>query len=38
MPGARIRCTVTMKFSPVRMDENPEMKMPLSAAATLVLE
>ena len=28
MPGARMRCTVTMKFKPVRIEEKPEMKMP----------
>ena len=37
MPGARIRWIVTMKFSPVRMEENPAMKIPIAAAITLVL-
>jgi len=26
MPGARSLCTVAMKFSPVKIDENPRMK------------
>ena len=34
MPGARMRCTVTMKLSPVRIDENPAMKMPSAVAIT----
>ena len=34
MPGARSRCTVTMKFSPVRIDEKPVMKTPTSVSAT----
>ena len=38
MPGARMRWTVTMKFSPVRMDEKPAMKMPSAVAITQVLE
>ncbi len=38
MPGARILCTVTMKFSPVRMDENPAMNTPTAAVMTKVLE
>ena len=38
MPGARMRCTVTMKLSPVRMDEKPAMKMPSAVAITQVLE
>ena len=33
-PGARIRCTVTMKFRPVRIDEKPVMKMPRPAVIT----
>ena len=37
-PGARILCTVMMKFSPVRMDENPEMKIPVAIAMTCSLE
>ena len=28
MPGARMRWMVTMKFSPVRIDEKPVMKTP----------
>ena len=32
MPGARILWTVTMKFSPVRMELNPAMKMPTMVA------
>ena len=31
-----MRCTVTMKFSPVRIDENPVMKMPIAAVITCV--
>ena len=31
MPGARRVWTVTMKFRPVRIDENPRMKMPSRA-------
>ena len=38
MPGARMRCIVTMKFSPVRMDEKPATKMASAAMMTLVLE
>ena len=30
-PGTRILWMVTMKFRPVRMDENPVMKMPATA-------
>ena len=37
MPGARMRWMVTMKFSPVRMEENPAMKMAMPASMTLVL-
>jgi hypothetical protein len=29
-----MRCTVTMKFRPVRIDENPVMKMPTPARMT----
>ena len=36
MPGARIRWMVTMKFSPVKIDENPAMKMPSAAVTTCV--
>jgi hypothetical protein len=35
-PGARMRCTVTMKLKPVRMDENPAMKTPVAASVTFV--
>ena len=28
IPGARILCTVTIKFMPVRMEENPSIKTP----------
>ncbi len=38
MPGARMRCTVTMKFSPVRIEEKPAMKMPTAVAITQVFE
>ena len=31
-----MRCMVTMKFSPVRIDEKPEMKMPMIVGMTLV--
>ena len=34
MPGARMRCTVTMKFRPVRIDEKPATKMPSAVAIT----
>jgi hypothetical protein len=34
-PGARSLWTVTMKFSPVKIDENPEMMMPIRVGATL---
>ena len=34
MPGARMVWTVTMKFSPVRMDEKPTMMTPTSASDT----
>ena len=36
IPGARIMCTVTMKFSPVRMDENPKINAPVRAEITAV--
>ena len=32
IPGARRRCTVAMKFSPVKIDEKPRM----NAASTIV--
>ena len=34
MPGARMVWTVTMKFSPVRIDEKPTMMTPTSANDT----
>ncbi len=34
-PGARILWVVTMKFSPVKIDENPEMTMPMRTKTTL---
>src|SRR5262249_32572785 len=37
-PGARMRGMVTMKFSPVRIDENPLMKMPSAVGTTFVVE
>ncbi len=36
IPGARIVWIVTMKFSPVRIDENPMMKIPIAAVITFV--
>ena len=38
MPGARIRWIVTMKFSPVRIDEKPEMNTPSPVMITCVFE
>ena len=38
MPGARIVWIVTMKFKPVRMEENPLMKIPRPVAITYELE
>ena len=38
MPGARMVWMVTMKFKPVRMDEKPLMKMPITAGVTAELE
>jgi len=38
MPGARILWMVTMKLSPVRMDENPLMKIPTTTSATFEFE
>ena len=35
-PGARSVCTVTMKFSPVKMDENPRMNTPIRIGSTCV--
>ena len=34
----RIVCTVTRKFSPVRIDENPVMNTPTTAGATAEFE
>ena len=34
MPGARMRCMVTMKFRPVRMEENPSTKAPRAAGSS----
>ncbi len=34
MPGARILWIVTMKFSPVRIELNPLMKMPIRVSVT----
>jgi hypothetical protein len=36
IPGALIRCTVTMKLIPVRIEENPSIKAAVSAKITLV--
>ena len=38
IPGARMRWMVTMKFSPVRIDEKPVMKIPSAVGTTLVVE
>ena len=38
MPSARIVWIVTMKFKPVRIDENPVMKMPTAVTRTHVFE
>ena len=38
MPGARIRCVVTMKFRPVRIDEKPVMNTPSAVGMTLVFD
>src|ERR1700747_2286139 len=38
MPGARIVCTVTIKFKPVRMEEKPLMNTPRTAGGTAELE
>ncbi len=38
MPGARMRWMVTMKLSPVRIEEKPAIKMPSAAGMTLVCE
>ncbi len=34
MPGARMRWIVTMKLTPVRIDENPVMKTPMPVSRT----
>ena len=34
MPGARSLCVVTMKFRPVRIEENPTTMTPSTAAIT----
>ena len=36
MPGARSVWTVTMKFSPVRIDEKPRMNTPSSTGNSVV--
>ena len=38
MPGARIVWIVTRKFRPVRIDENPAMKMPTAVTTTQPFE
>ena len=38
IPGARILWMVTMKFSPVRIEEKPLMKIPTTTRATFELE
>ena len=38
MPGQRILWMEMMKFRPVRMEENPEMKMPAAMAKTCEFE
>ena len=38
MPGVRRLCTVTMKFRPVKIDENPVMNTPITTRKTLLLE
>ena len=38
IPGARILWIVTMKFSPVRIDEKPVMNTAIAAGTTIVLE
>ena len=37
IPGARMRWIVTTKFKPVRIDENPLIKIASPASMTLVL-
>ena len=36
IPGARIVWMVTMKLSPVRIEENPVTKIPTAAISTLL--
>ena len=36
MPGARMRWIVTMKFKPVRIEENPAIKTASAAVTTFV--
>ncbi len=38
MPGARMRCTVTMKLRPVRIDEKPVTNTPIAAVVTAVCD
>ena len=38
IPGARILWIVTMKFSPVKIDENPTRNAPIAVASTCVFE
>ena len=38
MPGARMRCTVTMKLRPVRIEEKPAMKTPSAAVSTRLFD
>ncbi len=38
IPGARILWTVTMKFRPVKIDENPTMNAPIAVNNTLLFE
>src|SRR5436190_14924965 len=38
IPGARMRWMVTMKLRPVRIDENPTMKIPSAVGTTLLVE
>ena len=38
MPGARIRWIVTMKLTPVRIDEKPVMKTPMPVSITLLFD
>ena len=38
MPGARIVWMVTMKFRPVRIEENPVMNTVTAAGTTMVFE